>query len=83
MGVFRIWQNFVKTMLNLFATKEELNIVADQFGQPTNANDLAEAIMKIIKSEKSHLGFLIFLIWEEFLGLILEKLQNFQKLRLN
>ena len=45
-------KNFVKTMLNLFATKEELNIVADQFGQPTNANDLAEGIMKIIKSEK-------------------------------
>lgn len=45
-------KNFVKTMLNFFATKEELNIVADQFGQPTNANDLAEAIIKIIKSEK-------------------------------
>ena len=45
-------KNFVKTMLSLFATKEELNIVADQFGQPTNANDLAEAIMKITKSEK-------------------------------
>ena len=45
-------KNFVKTMLNLFATKDELNIVADQFGQPTNANDLAEANMKIIKSEK-------------------------------
>ena len=45
-------KNFVKTMLNLFATKDELNIVADQFGQPTYANDLAEAIMKIIKSEK-------------------------------
>lgn len=45
-------KNFVKTMLSLFATKEELNIVADQFGQPTNANDLAEAILKIIKSEK-------------------------------
>ena len=45
-------KNFVKTMLSLFATKEELNIVADQFGQPTNANDLAEAIMKIIKSAK-------------------------------
>ena len=45
-------KNFVKTMLSLFANKDELNIVADQFGQPTNANDLAEAIMKIIKSEK-------------------------------
>lgn len=45
-------KNFVKTMLNLFAAKEELNIVADQFGRPTNANDLAEAVMKIIKSKK-------------------------------
>lgn len=45
-------KNFVKTMLNLFPIKEELGIVADQFGQPTNANDLAEVIMKIVKSEK-------------------------------
>lgn len=43
-------KNFVKTMLNLFSIKEELGIVADQFGQPTNANDLAESIMKIVKS---------------------------------
>lgn len=43
-------KNFVKTMLNLFSIKEELGIVADQFGQPTNANDLAETIMKIVKS---------------------------------
>ncbi len=53
-------KNFVKTMLSLFATKEELNIVADQFGQPTNANDLAEAIMKIIKSEKITSGIFNF-----------------------
>lgn len=49
-------KNFVKTMLNLFATKDELNIVADQFGQPTNANDLAEAIMQIIETEKMTYG---------------------------
>lgn len=51
-------KNFVKTMLNLFSQKEELGIVADQFGQPTNANDLAEAIMTII--ETSHKTFGIF-----------------------
>lgn len=45
-------KNFMKTMLNLFSQKEEMSIVNDQFGQPTNANDLAQAVIKIIKSEK-------------------------------
>ena len=49
-------KNFVKTMLNLFSTKNELNVVADQFGQPTNANDLAEVIMKIISTEEKEYG---------------------------
>lgn len=43
-------KNFMKTMLALFPQKEEINIVEDQLGQPTNANDLAEAIMQIISS---------------------------------
>lgn len=45
-------KNFVKTMFNLFSVKNELAIVADQFGQPTNANDLAEVLMKITISKK-------------------------------
>lgn len=53
-------KNFVKTMLTLFAQKEILGIVNDQFGQPTNANDLAQAIMKIILSEKIEPGILHF-----------------------
>ncbi len=53
-------KNFVKTMLNLFSTKEEMGIVADQFGQPTNANDLAEAVMKIISAEPTTFGILHF-----------------------
>lgn len=43
-------KNFVKTMLRLFQSNNEISIVNDQFGQPTNANDLAKAIMKIILS---------------------------------
>ncbi len=43
-------KNFVKTMLHLFKTREELSVVADQYGQPTNANDLAEAILNIIET---------------------------------
>lgn len=53
-------KNFVKTMLNLFSTKDELNIVADQYGQPTNANDLAEAIIKIIETENPTYGIFHF-----------------------
>jgi dTDP-4-dehydrorhamnose reductase len=58
-------------MLNLFAIKEELGIVADQFGQPTNANDLAQAIMKIVNSEKIIPGIFNFSNAGKFLGLIL------------
>lgn len=49
-------KNFVKTMLHLFSQKSELGIVSDQFGQPTNANDLAEAIMNIIEFPKKTYG---------------------------
>lgn len=53
-------KNFVKTMLNLFSQKTELGIVADQFGQPTNANDLAEAIMDIIDNPNKTFGIFHF-----------------------
>ena len=44
--------NFVKTMLRLMKTKPEINVVADQFGSPTYAHDLAEVILQIISSGK-------------------------------
>jgi dTDP-4-dehydrorhamnose reductase len=43
--------NFVKTMLNLMATKPELGIISDQIGTPTYAKGLAEACITSITQQ--------------------------------
>ncbi len=50
-------KNFVKTMLNLTATKPQLKVVFDQVGTPTYAYDLAQAITTILEDYKQTLNF--------------------------
>ena len=42
-------KNFCKTMMNLTATKPELNVVFDQVGTPTYALDLAKSITVVLE----------------------------------
>ena len=45
-------KNFVKTMLNLGETKDEINVVNDQFGSPTYTYDLSRLLVDMLETEK-------------------------------
>lgn len=68
--------NFLKTMLRVGAERPHLRVVADQFGNPTSALDLADAILSIIPSLRVEPGGLYHVAgsgstnWYEFAGFI-------------
>lgn len=47
-----VGNNFVYTIMKLAKERESINVVNDQIGNPTNANDLAHHILKLISTEE-------------------------------
>ena len=45
-------KNFVKTMLRLAETHDEVSVVGDQFGTPTSTAELAKAIRVLFTYRK-------------------------------
>ncbi|WP_413490520.1 dTDP-4-dehydrorhamnose reductase [Shewanella baltica] len=79
--------NFVKTMLRLAQNRDELGVVADQFGGPTYAGDIADALIEITKALQAgytHFGVYHFagkphVSWNQFAREIFNK-ANEQKI---
>ncbi|HHW69192.1 MAG TPA: dTDP-4-dehydrorhamnose reductase [Tenericutes bacterium] len=67
--------NFVKKMLELAQTKDELNIVSDQIGSPTYTVDLAKLLVDMSETEKYgiyHATNSGYCSWAEFAKYIFE-----------
>lgn len=71
-------KNFYTTMLRLMPERDELSIVNDQIGKPTDANDLAKYILKIITTNDRKYGIRNFaggevMSWYDFAKKIAEE----------
>ncbi len=80
--------NFFKTILKKAAENATLNITTEQTGTPTNANHLAQLILKLIREKNSNYGLYHFsnlgeATWYGFAEEILRVSNNLEKIKLN
>ncbi|MFO8147572.1 MAG: dTDP-4-dehydrorhamnose reductase [Bacteroidota bacterium] len=80
--------NFYKTILKKAAENATLNITTAQTGTPTNANHLAQLILKLIREKNSNYGLYHFsnsgeTTWYGFAEEILRVSNNLGKIQLN
>ena len=69
-------KNFVKTMLRLAETHDQLTVVCDQYGSPTYTHDLARLLVDMIQTDKYgiyHATNEGFCSWYDFAKAIFEK----------
>lgn len=60
-GGWREYKNFVNTMLSLAEKKKEITVVNDQFWCPTNCQDLAGALLKVMQDMNQYRGTILHL----------------------
>ena len=80
-------RNFFKTMLRLAMEQNELRVVADQIGAPTNSYCIAEAISQVLKTWKHDLSGVYHLVntgqtsWHGFATAIVNEYTQLQENR--
>ncbi|HDY8145967.1 TPA: dTDP-4-dehydrorhamnose reductase [Vibrio vulnificus] len=81
--------NFVKTMLRLAQSREELSIVGDQFGGPTYAGDIADALITMVQYIEQgskpkwgvyHLSGMPYASWYDFASAIFQAAEQHKML---
>ena len=68
-------KNFIRTMLELAETKNELNVVSDQVGSPTYTEDLSKILLDMVEKNKQgifHVTNEEYCSWYEFAKYIFE-----------
>ncbi len=83
-------QNFVKTILHLARERQELRVVADQYGCPTFAGDIADVLLQLtnrITEMDAHQTWGLYhycgapaTTWHEFASAIIAQARNYESL---